>query len=318
MPNLDVAGIRTTSTTYLPNILSSAYGGISEYTDYWDSIGGPTYGSSALRILRYGSDPNYAEVAFLILEDVDDLHDNNWDGENKVTGLYIAYKPLSSDVFDTTSNPSASDFISDANSFKFTLLHEHTYDIFSETSLILFLGRDENIVLTIVDESEDEIKGVISAGYDSITPYNTGDTHGSFQLTWLGENMVPGEDSPAVYQMERTDGVKFSRTSTTGNCLACRSEFMTVSCNPCSPWFREKLILWSDEVNAVNTDPESGNSIKGVINPVLLSRINAHSLLPFQQVESGNYLHIKDGLLVFFDEGHGNISYSDIHGGVEE
>jgi hypothetical protein len=265
-------------------------------------------------VLQHGAGPIYTQICLAYCNALSDFDGNNLGGQYKPSnGLYIAYKTSTSGAnFDySTDDPNGSTFISDANSFKFVLCHDQGTAFHNNDWKFTWLADASQVVLAASD-SLMVPNGLSIMSETAIDEYyNSGDTRPELQLNWSTTDMTPGVDTTHGHQFYRyNDGTMISSHGSICNGLACHAEIMTSQCNPVEPWFVQKLAVWNDAVGSCNNTGSGDNSIKGNINMDLLSFINHHNLVDWQQIDSGNNLHIHDGIMVGYDPTNGPVPTS--------
>jgi len=265
-------------------------------------------------ILQHGAGPIYTQICLAYGNALADFDAANLGGQYKYSNrLYIAYKPSTSSAnFDhATDDPYGATFISDANSFKFVLCHDQATTFHDNNWKFTWFADAEQVVLVSSDMTMNP-NGVTVMSETGISDvYNAGDAHSEIQINWSSADMTPGVETTHGHQCYRSDdGAMMSSDGSVCNGLATRSEYMTNPCNPTPPWFVEKVVLWDDSVAWAHASGTGDNSIKGVVESDLLSYINFHALVDWQQIASGTFLHIHDGLMIGYKSGNGAVPTS--------
>jgi len=262
-------------------------------------------------VLQHGAGPTYTQMVLAYCNALSDFDSANVGGQYKFGGrLYVAFKSSTSGAnFDyTTDDPYGSTFISDANSFKFVICHDQGTTFYNNNWKFTWFADGAQVVLVASDVSMNP-KGLTVMSEAGVSDYyNSGDTYPEVQINWCESSMTPGVDTTHAHQWYRdNDGAMISSDGSVCNGLATRSEYMTNQCNPTPPWFVEKVVLWDDADGSAHNSGTGDNSIKGIVESDLLSYINAHSLVDWQQIDSGNFLHVHDGLMIGYDPLNGAV-----------
>jgi len=322
-PSVDTVSIDTTTYGSLPtgtdnsDKLEAIADALVAMGEGWTRVASKNFNGADqgwFVVLQHGAGPTYTQMVLAYCNAYSDFDSANVGGEYKNSNrLYVAYKPSTSGAnFDySTDDPTGPTFISDAKSFLFVLCHDNATSFHDNNWKFTWLADAEQAVLVANDYSMNP-NGVSVMSESGISDYyNSADTHPEIQLNWSASDMTPGVETTHGHQCWRSnDGAVASSDGSVCNGLATRSEYMTNPCNPVAPWFVEKVVLWDDSGAWVNNSGTGDNSIKGVVESDLLSYINFHSLVDYQQIDGGNFLHIHDGLMVGYDSANGAVPTS--------
>ena len=252
--------------------------------------------------------------------------------------LWVMYKPSTSGANipnDGSQNPyNNADFCSAANAFRFSICSDYTYYFYNQDWYYTWLAEESSRRVVLISErTPHEIATVAFMGEDVISdPYNYAngnwegggivahpqpDTYPELFFNWSrrSDSWVPPDGGPHSLQWYKTDG---SWESTYLNGFSIRNELLGANASSSPPYAREPIMVhrsfpsaefptkygsvWPD---SGGVEPVRGNGLKGLIDPDFVSYVASHSLAEYALLNSGNFIHLYQGLCVGFDPAFG-------------
>jgi len=311
----------------------------SGWAEPWVRVhsGGPNiYSRQVVMERANGSDKsqivlNYARLA------TDIAADNRYDSREGSYRLWMCYKSSTtgSDI-SLAKYPTDASYCSDGNSFRFSIANDGVAYFYNQDYYYTWLAEESSRRLVLICERgtyPHVVRSLNIMGEDVFSSlYNTGsgrwngggviahpepDTHPEAYFSWCryDTSWVPPNGGPHSLQFYKTD---FAPVYEGDHGFSIRNELIGANSGSEPPYPREPImvhhsaemdfpltygVVWPDSTNPIASI--KGNGLKGFVDPDFVSYVANHDLSTYALLNSGDFIHLTDGICVGWDAAFG-------------